>query len=262
MRLAFLGDIMGRSGRTAVVERLPELRDQWGLDFVIVNGENAAGGFGITAAICEDLFAAGVDCITTGNHAFDQRDDLRIFDDEARLLRPANFPKDNPGRGAGLYITAKDQRVLVVQLHGQRFMNPMDDMIPALDRELEVVELGREADAIVVDIHAEASSEKYSIGHYLDGRASLVCGSHTHVPTADVQIFEGGTAFQTDAGMCGDYDSVIGMEKSVPVETMVTKIKAGRFTPATGPATLCGIVVDTDDQTGFAKGAWAVRVGG
>lgn len=262
MRLAFLGDVMGRTGRTAVVSRLPDLRRSLGLDFVIVNGENAAGGFGITADIARDLFAAGADCITTGNHAYDQRDDIPFYDSEERLLRPANFPKSNPGRGAGLYTTAKDFRVLVIQLHGQRFMAPMDDMVPALERELDGIALGREADAIVVDVHAEASSEKYSVGHYLDGRVSLVCGSHTHVPTADVQVFDGGTAFQTDAGMCGDYDSVIGMEKSVPIDSLVNKIKSGRFTPASGEATICGIVVDTDDRTGLAIDSWPLRVGG
>jgi metallophosphoesterase (TIGR00282 family) len=262
MRLAFLGDIMGRSGRTAVIEHLPALRREHRLDFVVVNVENAAGGFGVTTQIVEDVLAAGADCLTTGNHAFDQRDELAIYDQETRLLRPANFPAANPGRGAGLYATSDDRRVLVVQLHGQRFMNPMDDMVPALERELGELRLGQDADAIIVDVHAEATSEKYTIGHYLDGRVSLVCGSHTHVPTADVQVFPGGTAFQADAGMCGDYDSVIGMDKTAPLENMITKIKSSRFTPASGPATICGIVVDTDDRTGLAVGAWPLRVGG
>ena len=152
--------------------------------------------------------------------------------------------------------------MLVIQVHGQRFMNPVDDMVPAIERELDGIELGREADAIVVDVHAEASSEKYSVGHYLDGRVSLVCGSHTHVPTADVQVFQGGTAFQTDAGMCGDYDSVIGMDKTAPIEQLVSKMRTNRMVPAAGEATICGIVVDTDDRTGLATGAWALRVGG
>lgn len=244
------------------MDRLPELRTSLGLDFVILNGENAAGGFGITEQICFDLLQSGVDCITTGNHAFDQQSDLHIYDTEPRLLRPANFPPSNPGRGAGMYQTEDGKNVLVIQLHGQRFMAPMDDMIPALERELDGIKLGREADAIIVDVHAEASSEKYVIGQYLDSRVSLVCGSHTHVPTADVQVFSGGTAFQCDAGMCGDYDSVIGMEKSVPIQSMVTKMKVGRFAPASGEATICGIVVDTDDKTGLATGAWALRTGG
>lgn len=253
---------MGRSGRNAVIDHLPKLKSEYRFDFVIVNVENAAGGFGVTAQIADEILHAGADCLTTGNHAFDQKDELSLFDTEQRLLRPANFPMSNPGRGAGLYTTRDDRRVLVVQLHGQRFMNPMDDMVPALERELEGIQLGRDVDAIVVDVHAEASSEKYVIGQYLDGRVSLVCGSHTHVPTADVQIFGAGTAFQTDAGMCGDYDSVIGMDKKVPIESMVSKIRTGRMVPAAGEATLCGIVVDTDDKTGEAVGAWALRFGG
>lgn len=253
---------MGRAGRTAVLERLPDLRRDLGLDFVVINAENAAGGFGVTQGICEDLFDAGADCLTTGNHAFDQKDDIPYFEQEHRLLRPANFPRSNPGRGAGLFEARNDARVLVIQVHGQRFMNPVDDMVPAIEREMEGIALGREADAIIVDVHAEATSEKYSVGHYLDGRASLVCGSHTHVPTADVQVFPGGTAFQADAGMCGDYDSVIGMEKAAPVESMVTKMRTGRMTPASGEATVCGIIVDTDDSTGLATAAFALRVGG
>ncbi|WP_370339487.1 YmdB family metallophosphoesterase [Parvularcula marina] len=262
MRIAFLGDIMGRTGREAVIGQLPELRRSLGLDFIIINAENAAGGFGITRGIAEDLFDAGADCLTTGNHAFDQRDEIPFFDQETRLLRPANYPASNPGRGAGLYTSRDGRQVLVIQVHGQRFMNPVDDMVPAIERELEGVKLGREADAIVVDVHAEASSEKYSVGHYLDGRVSLVCGSHTHVPTADVQVLPAGTAYQTDAGMCGDYDSVIGMDKTVPIEQLVTKMRSARMQPAAGPATICGIVVDTDDKTGLSTGAWALRVGG
>ncbi|MEM9233161.1 MAG: TIGR00282 family metallophosphoesterase [Pseudomonadota bacterium] len=262
MRIAFLGDIMGRTGRETVIRQLPQLRRDHDLDFVIVNAENAAGGFGITGAIASDLFDAGADCLTTGNHAFDQRDDIPYFDQEPRLLRPANFPPANPGRGAGLYTSREGHQVLVIQVHGQRFMNPVDDMVPAIERELEGVKLGREADAVIVDVHAEATSEKYSVGHYLDGRVTMVCGSHTHVPTADVQVLPLGTAFQADAGMCGDYDSVIGMDKVAPVEQLVTKMRSTRMQPAAGPATICGIVVDTDDRTGLATGAWALRTGG
>lgn len=262
MRLLFLGDIMGRSGRSAVEERLPALREELGLDFVIANAENAAGGFGITGQIVRDLFAAGVDCITTGNHAYDQREEHGIFDDEPRILRPANFQPGNPGRGAGLYETRAGERVLVVQVLGQVFMEPADAIPPAIERELQGIKLGREVDAIVIDVHAEAASEKYSVAQWLDGKVSLVCGSHTHVPTADVQIFNGGTAFQTDAGMCGDYDSVIGMEKSVPVERFLTKMRVGRMQPAAGAATLCGIVVETDPRSGLAIRAEPLRIGG
>jgi metallophosphoesterase (TIGR00282 family) len=253
---------MGRSGREAVTSRLPALRRDLSLDFVIVNAENAAGGFGVTRAICDELFAAGADCLTTGNHAFDQKNDLELYDDERRLLRPANFPLGNPGRGSGLYPLPDGRMVLVVQLHGQVFMPPSDHMVPAVERCLEGVKLGREADAIVVDVHAEAGSEKYAMGHYLDGRVSLVCGSHTHVPTADVQVLPGGTAFQSDAGMCGDYDSVIGMDKGIVVESFVTRMKGPRMAPAGGEATLCGVVVETDDRTGLASRCEPIRIGG
>ncbi len=262
MRLAFFGDVMGRSGRHALAEHLPRLRRRLSLDFVVVNAENAAGGFGISARICDDLFDLGVDVITTGNHAFDQREELALFDREDRLLRPANFPASNPGKGAGLFRTHDDRQVLVVHLHGQRFMNPMDDPIPSLERELAQIELGREADAVIVDMHAEATSEKYCVGHYMDGRASLVVGTHTHVPTADAQVLPGGTAYQTDAGMCGDYDSVIGMEKSGPISRFVTKMPGPRLAPASGPGTVCGVYVVTDDKTGLAKSIEPIRVGG
>ncbi|MEM9837822.1 MAG: TIGR00282 family metallophosphoesterase [Pseudomonadota bacterium] len=262
MRILYLGDVMGRSGRTAVAERLRDLRRDLALDFVVVNAENAAGGFGITRSISEDLFDAGTDCIVTGNHAYDQRDEVGFFEDEHRILRPANFPRSNPGRGSGLYETESGYRVLVVQVQGQLFMGPVDSMPPAIERELEGIELGREADAIIVDVHGEATSEKYSVGHWLDGRVSMVVGSHTHIPTADVQVFPGGTAFQADAGMCGDYDSVIGMEKSGPVTSFLTKMRGPRMQPAAGPATLCGLVVETDPRTGLAISAEPLRLGG
>ncbi len=262
MRLAFFGDVMGRSGRTVLLEHLPRLRRRLKLDFVVVNGENAAGGFGITESICEALFDAGADVITTGNHAFDQRDDISLFDQEERLLRPANFPQDNPGRGSGLFKASADQHVLVVHVQGQRFMNPLDDPVPALEREMGGLGLGREAHAIIVDMHAEASSEKYSLAQYLDGRVSFVVGTHTHVPTADAQILPGGTAFQCDAGMCGDYDSVIGMEKSGPISRFVSKMPGNRLQPATGPGTACGVYVVTDDATGLASHIEPIQIGG
>ena len=262
MRLAFFGDVMGRSGRTVLLEHLPRLRRRLKLDFVAVNAENAAGGFGITENICDALFEAGADVITTGNHAFDQRDEISLFDEEQRLLRPANFPSDNPGRGASMISVGGDRHVLVVHLHGQLFMAPMDDPVPALERELGGVSLGRDVHAIIVDMHAEASSEKYALAHYLDGRASLVVGTHTHVPTADAQILPGGTAFQSDLGMCGDYDSVIGMEKSGPISRFVSKMPGNRLQPAAGPGTACGVFVITDDTTGLATHIEPIRVGG
>jgi hypothetical protein len=262
MRLAFFGDVMGRSGRTVLEEHLPRLRRRLKLDFVVVNAENSAGGFGITGSICEDLFDLGVDVITTGNHAYDQRDDVAIFDREERLLRPANFLPSQPGRGAGLYQTHDGRHVMVLHLQGQLFMGQSDTPVSAIERELSGIKLGREADAIIVDMHAEATSEKYSVGHYLDGQVSFVVGTHTHTPTADAQILPRGTAYQTDAGMCGDYDSVIGMEKSGPISRFATKMPGNRLQPATGPGTACGVYVVTDDKTGLATHIEPIRVGG
>lgn len=262
MRIAAFGDIMGRSGRLALIEALPRLKRSLALDFIVVNAENAAGGFGVTERIVEEVLEAGADVVTTGNHAFDQRDELAVFDREPRLLRPINFPPANPGRGAGLYKAANGAEVLVIHAQGQRGMAPIDDPFAAVDAALENARLGREADAIVVDFHAEATSEKYGMGHHLDGRASLVFGTHTHVPTADDQILPGGTAYMTDLGMCGDYDSVIGMEKSEPLLRFLTKMGSGRMQPAGGAATLCGIVVETDPKTGLAISCDAIRLGG
>jgi metallophosphoesterase (TIGR00282 family) len=262
MRILFLGDIVGRAGRVAVVEAVPNLRRQLSLDFVIVNGENAAGGFGINEEICHALFQAGVDCISTGNHAFDQRDKVDVYDSERRLLRPLNYPKGAPGRGVGLYETATGKRVLVMNAMGRVFMDALDDPFAAVDQQLESCPLGLGADAIVVDIHAEATSEKMAMGHYCDGRASFVVGTHSHVPTADAQILPGGTAYQTDAGACADYDSVIGMEKTEPLQRFIRKISSGRYNPAQGPATVCGIFVETNDATGLATRIEPVRLGG
>ena len=262
MRLLFLGDIVGRSGRVGVVEAVPNLRRTLALDFVIVNGENAAGGFGINEEISHALFNAGVDCITTGNHAFDQRDKIDIYDSEPRLLRPVNYPKGAPGKGVGLYETKTGKRVLVINAMGRTFMDALDDPFAAVDRELEDCRLGMGCDAAIVDMHAEATSEKMAMAHYCDGRASFVVGTHSHVATADAQVLPGGTAYQTDAGACADYDSVIGMEKTEPITRFVRKISSGRFNPAQGPATVCGVFVETDDHTGLAKRIDPVRLGG
>ncbi|MEM8770267.1 MAG: TIGR00282 family metallophosphoesterase [Pseudomonadota bacterium] len=263
MRIAVFGDVMGRSGRTMLVERLPGLKKRLALDFTVVNVENAAGGFGVTTSIAEAFFDAGADVLTTGNHAFDQRDDLSLFDREPRLLRPVNFPQTNPGRGAVMAQDQEGRNVLVVNVQGQRAMpQPIDDPCAAVDRELDGIALGREADAVIVDFHAETTSEKYSMGHYLDGRVSLVVGTHTHVPTADAQILPAGAGYITDLGMCGDYDSVIGMEKSEPLHRFATKMQGGRFSPAAGEATLCGVVVETDPATGLALTISPLRVGG
>jgi hypothetical protein len=262
MRILLVGDVVGRSGRTVVCERLPGLIRDWKLDFVAVNGENAAGGFGITEAIYRELIDAGADAITGGNHSWDQKEALVFIERAPKLLRPINFPAGTPGRGAVLCETRGGARVLVVNAMGRIFMEPLDDPFAAIDRELAACPLRQGADAIVVDFHGEATSEKQTMGHFCDGRASLVVGTHTHVPTADLRVLPGGTAFMSDVGMTGDYDSVIGMTKEEPLQRFTRRISAARFEAAAGPATLCGVAVETDPGSGLAARVAAVRLGG
>jgi len=262
VRILFIGDILGRSGRSSVTERLPALMQAWRLDFVVINGENAAGGFGITEAIYQDLVGAGADAITLGNHAWDQKEALVFIARAPRLIRPVNYPKGTPGRGAALIDARNGARVLVINAMGRIFMDPLDDPFAALEREVAACPLKTGADAIIVDIHAEASSEKQAMGYFLDGKVSLVVGTHTHVPTADHQVLPGGTAFITDVGMTGDYNSCIGMSKDEPLSRFIRRIPSAKFEPALGPATLCGLAVETDDKTGLAQRVAAVRLGG
>ena len=263
MRILFLGDVMGRAGRRAISEGLPALRAQLRADFVIVNGENASNGMGLNAAHAQDIFDAGADCVTLGDHAFYQKDMLVHIDKDSRIIRPLNYAKSAPGRGARLFSDARGRKVLVIQLLGQVFMKrAFDDPFSAMDAVLRAYPMGGQAQALGVDMHCEATSEKMGMGHYCDGRASLVVGTHTHVPTADAQILPGGCAYLTDAGMCGDYNSVIGMEKTEPLRRFVTGMPKSRFTPAEGPATLSGVFVETDDQTGKAVDIQMVRIGG
>ncbi|WP_374307230.1 TIGR00282 family metallophosphoesterase [Methylocella sp.] len=261
MRLLFIGDVVGKAGRAVVLAELPKLRAAYALDFVVVNGENAAGGFGITEAICDDLLNAGADCVTLGNHAFDQREALVFIERQPRLIRPANYPKGTPGRGANLIESASGARVLVVNLLGRVFLDALDDPFATIERELAACPLGTACDAAVIDFHAEATSEKQAFAWFVDGRASLVVGTHTHVPTADARILPGGAAYMSDAGMTGDYDSVIGMEKDEPVRRFTTRLPTSRFEPASGPATLCGVAVETNAQ-GLAVKVAPVRIGG
>ena len=243
MKILFLGDVMGRAGRQAVSENLPRLRAEWKLDFVVVNGENASSGAGLTADHARVLLAAGADCLTLGDHAFDQ--------------------KDMPGRGHRVFSDARGRKVLVCQVLGNVFMKrAYDDPFSAVDQVLAAHPLGGSVQASIVDIHCEATSEKMGMGHFCAGRASLVVGTHTHVPTADAMILGGATAYQSDAGMCGDYNSVIGMEKDEPMRRFVTGMAKGRFTPAMGEATLSGVYVETDDLTGRATRVVSVRQGG
>ncbi|MEM0942508.1 MAG: TIGR00282 family metallophosphoesterase [Pseudomonadota bacterium] len=263
MRLLFLGDIVGRAGRSAVIAALADLRAEHRLDFIAVNGENAASGYGITAAIAGELFAAGADVVTLGDHAFDQKEMLSHIEREPRILRPLNIAKQAPGRGMAVFEATRGRRVAVMVALGRVFMSkPYDDPFSALETALKQTPLGAGADAVIVEIHAEATSEKMAIGHWCDGRASLVVGSHTHVPTADAMVLGKGTAYQSDAGMCGDYNSVIGMDKTEPLKRFVTGMGSGRFEPALGPATICGTLVETDDRTGLATSVTPLRLGG
>ena len=262
MRILFLGDVVGRPGRVAVMEQLPTLRERYALDFVVVNGENAAGGFGITEPILNELLDAGADVVTTGNHVFDQREALVFIERHDRLLRPLNFPPGTPGKGAGLFKAKSGAEVLVINAQGRVFMADLDDPFRAVERELEACGLKSGADAILIDFHAEATSEKEALGHFVDGRATAVIGTHTHVPTADEQILNKGTAYISDAGMCGDFDSVLGMDKEEPLQRFLTKIPSGRFSPSSGEATLCGVAIEVDDETGLARAIAPLRLGG
>lgn len=262
MNLLFLGDLVGRAGRDVVVERLPQLRRDLAIDFVVANVENAAGGFGITQKLAAELFAHGVDCATTGNHVWDQKETVGFIGSEPRLLRPLNFPMGTPGKGAGVFQTGRGKKIVVANLMGRLFMDPLDDPFAAAEALLKTYRLGGNADAILFDFHAEATSEKMAFGHFVDGRASFVVGTHTHVPTADHMVLEKGTAYQSDAGMCGDYDSVIGMEKANPVLRFTRKLPTERLAPANGAGTLCGVFVETDDSTGLARRIAPVRLGG
>lgn len=261
MRLMLCGDVVGRAGRDVIARELPRLRRDLALDFVAVNGENAAHGFGITDKICAELYQNGVDAITTGNHVWDRREIMAYIGGDPRLLRPINYPQAAPGSGFGIYRLADGRSVLVANAMARLFMDAIDDPFAAIDRLLRQHPLG-DVHAILIDFHGEATSEKNSMGHFCDGRASAVFGTHSHVPTADYRIFDKGTAYMTDVGMCGDYDLVIGMRKEGSVARFVTKLPGERMEVADGAATLCAVIVETDDATGLARAVAPLRIGG
>jgi len=263
MKILFLGDVMGRAGRAAITTHLPRLRQEWALDFVVVNGENATSGMGLSGDHAQLLLDAGADVVTLGDHAFDQKDMLRFIEKEQRIIRPMNYSKAAPGVGARVFNAPGGRKVLVAQVLGQVFMKrPFDDPFSALDAVLRQYPMGGQVAASLIDIHCEATSEKMAAGHFCDGRASIVVGTHTHVPTGDAMILPRGTAYMTDAGMCGDYNSVIGMEKTEPLRRFITGMPKSRFTPATDEATLSGLYVETDNLTGKAVKVAMVRKGG
>ncbi len=255
MLILAVGDVIGKPGRGAVKKLLPGFRQQYGLDLVIANGENAAGGLGLTSATAKELFNAGVDVLTSGNHIWAQKEIIPYLDGEMPILRPLNYPPVVPGKG---YII--NSQIMVVNLMGRTFIGNFDCPFRAMDKLLAGLET--KPAVIIVDFHAEATSEKQCFGHFVDGRASFVVGTHTHIPTADHQILPGGTAYMTDAGMCGDYDSSLGMEKDEPLHRFLNKVSKGRMEPASGPATMCGVAVDISDTTGLAIDIAPVRLGG
>ena len=264
MRILFLGDVVGRSGRDALIARLPGLRAALRTDLVVVNAENASHGFGLAPDMARAILGAGADAITLGNHAWDRKEIIPVLEQEPRILRPLNFPPGTPGRGAVVVEVPGNRKALVVNVMGRLFMDALDDPFRSVQAELQRHRMGAGGtiQASIIDLHAEASSEKQAFGHSFDGRASLVIGTHTHVPTADHQILPGGTAYQTDAGMCGDYDSVIGMQKGGAALRFWRKMPGERLAPAEGEATLCGLFVETDDATGLARRVEPVRQGG
>lgn len=260
MKILFCGDIVGRSGREVVLEHIPRLIETYGIDFVIANAENAAHGFGLNKGICKALYEVGVDVITTGNHVWDQREVLFFIDQDKRLVRPMNYPEGAPGRGFTIAQSRNGKSVLVMNAMARLYMDPLDDPFAAVERVLGSYKLGKNIDAVVLDFHGEATAEKMAMGHVCDGRASLVVGTHTHIPTADHMILPNGTGYQTDAGMCGDYNSVIGMHKDVPIAKFTKKLPTERMQPATGPGTLSGVMVELNNS-GLCEVITPVRIG-
>jgi hypothetical protein len=264
LRILFLGDVVGRVGRDAVAAALPGLRRDLMLDCVVVNGENASHGFGLAPDMARAIFAAGADAITLGNHAWDRKEIIPYIEAEPRLLRPLNYPPGTPGRGVAELPLHDGRRVLVMNAMGRLFMDPLDDPFRGVQAALTPHRMGAGGTiaAAILDFHAEASSEKLAMAHSFDGRLSLVVGTHTHTPSADHMILAGGTAYMTDAGMCGDYDSVIGMEKGAATLRFWKKVPGEKLTPAEGAATICGVFVETDDTTGLATRIAPLRMGG
>ena len=261
MRIVFIGDIYGRTGRDALQTHLPRIKAELAPDFIIVNGDNAANGRGINETQAKEFYEWGVDCITGGDHIWDQRQIVSYIPNDPKLLRPLNFPKNTPGNGF-IKLDKNGKTCLVIHALGRVFIDPLEDPFAAVKEIVDKNPLGRSSDAIFVDFHAEATSEKMALAQYLDGKITALIGSHTHIPTADEHIMTKGSAYQTDAGMTGDYDSVIGAKKDTPIKKFTTKVPGYKMEPATGEATLCGTLVVSDDNTGLAKTIEPIRLGG
>ena len=252
MKIIYCGDVVGRSGRDVVLKNIKHIQETYAPDVIVVNAENAAHGFGLTPGICRDFFAAGVDAITTGNHVYDQREIIPFLDDCKKIVRPLNFPEGNVGRGICEIEIANGKKLLVVQVMGRAFMEALDCPVQALEKVLKNYILGANISAILVDIHAEATAEKLSFAYLFDGKVSIVAGTHTHIPTADARILPKKTAYITDVGMSGDYNSVLGFEPEASIRRLCKKFPSERLVPAKGAGTLYAIYVTTDDKSGLA----------
>jgi len=262
MNILILGDIVGPSGREIVIKELPNLIKKKKLDFVIANGENAADqGVGITKKNTEDFFEAGIDVITTGNHVWDQKETMEFISLEKRLLRPENLVQGSPGQGIGTFKSKNNKKVVVINLMGNVFMKKCENVFDSAKKFINTVQLKKEADFIIVDLHAEITSEKMAMGYMFDGKATLVVGTHTHVPTSDFRIMEKGTAYQTDLGMCGDYNSVIGMNRDNSLKKFLNDSTSQKHYPALGKATMSGLMVEGDSSTGLAKKVEPIIIG-
>ncbi len=260
MRVLFLGDIVGRNARKTVLSKMPNLQKKNYIDFTVVNVENAADGRGVTPKIADEFLSKGVDVLTTGNHVWDKSEIINYISKETRLIRPINMPEGTPGYGKKEVILDDGRKILVINAMTNLFMPKNKSVFHALESALINISLGDDYSAIILDLHGEATSEKMAVGHYFDGKISMIVGTHTHVPTADYQILPNGTAYQTDIGMCGDYDSVIGMEKKGAIARFFSK--KSYLKVAKGEITICGSIVEIDDKTGKAFKILPVRLGG
>lgn len=261
MKILFCGDVVGKAGRKVVIEYLPKLRKLLQLDMIIVNGENAAHGFGITPKIYNEFVKNNVDVITLGNHSFDKTDIFPILTEQNNIIRPLNYPENTVGKGWCVHTTQAGVKVAVIQILGSVFMRSVENPFICMENWFNTHKKGIDYDVVIVDFHAEATAEKVAMSHYLDGRASLLVGTHTHIPTADTHILPNGTGYMTDIGMCGDYDSVIGMQKEGALVRFTTTDKKNRLQPAEISGTFCAVCVEINDKTGVATKIFPVRLG-
>lgn len=262
MKVIYCGDVVGRAGRDAVYNNLKKIREDYKADVIIVNVENSAHGFGVTQGIAREFLEKGCDVMTTGNHVWQQRDIIPFLEESKQIIRPLNYPESSPGRGACIFELANGRRILITQVLGRLFMDAVDNPAFTLDKLLKNYNLGKNIDAIFVDIHAESTSEKLSLGHYLDGRVSIVAGTHTHIPTSDAHILSKGTAYITDVGMCGNYDSVLGFDKQSPIERLCQVYNGNRLEVCRSNGEVWGIAVDIDDKTGLANNIEQFKIKG